>query len=58
MKSFSIDNIVSGDELGRYFAETAAQALDIMARIAGFRDFEAACDGLPVLRREIVVTPL
>lgn len=58
MNSFSIDNIASGDELGRYFADTATQALDAMARVAGFPDFEAACERLPVLRREIVVTAL
>ncbi len=44
MKTYTIANRVSGFEIGEYQGSTKAEALDVMARDAGYRDFSQACD--------------
>ena len=46
MSVYNIFNMASGEELGRYFARTLADALDAMARTAGFEDYALLVDGL------------
>ncbi len=58
MTAFNIVNMTSGEELGRYFAGDATEALDAMARYAGFRDYAQACEALPAIRSELAVTEL
>ena len=41
---FRIYNRTSGQELGTYDGDTETDALDAMARDAGYRDFADACD--------------
>lgn len=43
-KSFEISNRVSGLVLGVYQANSPEEALDVMARDAGCRDFADACE--------------
>ena len=54
MKKWSIENRVSGVELGVYEGETREAALDAMARDAGYRDYAEACE---VSAGELTVTP-
>lgn len=58
MTAFHIENSASGDELGRYYAESAADALDAMARNAGYADFARACEATPAIKREVFVLEL
>ncbi|WP_353268583.1 hypothetical protein [Gemmatimonas sp.] len=43
MTRFQIENTQSGTILGQYDADTEAQALDLMAQDAGYRDYADAC---------------
>ena len=58
MTAFNIVNMTSGEELGRYYACNASDALDAMARYAGFSDFTHACESVPAIRSELSVTEL
>ena len=58
MSVFNIFDMSAGEELGRYFAMTAEDALNAMARAAGFADFGAACDARPALETQVFVTEL
>ena len=44
MTSFNIHNITSGVFLGTYRGDTASDALDAMARDAGYESFAECCD--------------
>ena len=58
MSVYNIFNMASGEELGRYFAGTLADALDAMARTAGFDDYAQACGSLPAMPSQLMVTEL
>ncbi|MFN9086731.1 MAG: hypothetical protein ACK5W7_04305 [Gemmatimonadaceae bacterium] len=53
---FQIENTASGEILGQYHAETEAQALDLMAQDAGYRDYAEAQEAAPTQDGEIAVT--
>jgi len=55
-KRFRIVNTISGQDLGDYGGENAEEALDTMARDAGFRNHAAACQAFPVAEGELSVT--
>jgi RecB family endonuclease NucS len=56
MAHFQIGNRYSGKILGIYEAETAADALDVMARDAGYASYAAACEVTQSGDDELVVT--
>ena len=58
MSVFNIFHMSAGEQLGRYFATTAQDALNAMARAAGFADFDAACDARPALQSQVFITEL
>ena len=58
MSVYNIFNMASGEELGRYFAGTLGDALDAMARTAGFEDYEQACGSLPAMQSQLLITEL
>ena len=58
MSGYNIFNMESGEELGRYFARSRADALDAMARTAGFEDYAQACGTLPAMQDQLMVTEL
>ena len=53
MKSWKIENLISGVCLGIYQAETAESALDKMAREAGYDDYATLQKVVPVEDHEI-----
>jgi hypothetical protein len=55
MKTYNITNAVSGLGLGLYGGATEAEALDAMARVAGYRDYEHCCDVVPDGSDELIV---
>ena len=58
MTAFHIENGRSGEEIGRYYAETATDALNAMARNAGYENFARACEIAPDIKREVVIFEL
>jgi hypothetical protein len=58
MSVYNIFNLASGEELGRYFAKTLTEALNAMARTAGFEDYESAVKAVPGLADRLLVTEL
>lgn len=55
MRRYRIINTVSGVDLGIYEGETEAEALDLMAREAGYGDHADACKAAPVEQGELDV---
>jgi len=58
MSVYNIFNMASGEELGRYFAHTVGEALNAMARTAGFDDYDQACRALPNIAEQLFVSEL
>ena len=58
MSQYNIFNMASGEELGRYFARTAEEAMNVMARVAGFADYSEACRSAPQMAEDLLVTEL
>ena len=58
MALYRIENTRSGVVLGEYEGDTAENALDTMARDAGYADYAACCEVAPVADGEILVTLL
>ena len=58
MSVFNIFDMKAGEELGRYFAPSAAEALNAMAKAAGFADFREACGAQPMLSDRVFITEL
>lgn len=56
MTSYTIENTVSGMILGTYEGATEAEALDAMARDAGYADYAEAQKVAPAADGEIKVT--
>ncbi len=57
-KTYSIGNTISGADLGAYEGATEAEALDAMARDAGYTDYAEAQSVAPAAYGEIVATEM
>lgn len=53
---YEISNTISGASLGVYDAASEAEALDAMAREAGYQDYASLCEVVPAEDGEIVVS--
>lgn len=56
MALYRIENARSGVVLGEYDGDTAEEALNAMARDAGYADYAKSCEVVPVADGEILVT--
>lgn len=56
MAVYRIADNISGTILGDYEGDTPDDALDAMARDAGYADYAAACEAAPAKEGEISVT--
>lgn len=56
MATYTIENTRSGVVFGEYEGTSEADALDSMARDAGYADYAKCCEVAPVADGEIVVT--
>ena len=57
-KTYRIENTLSGVDLGAYEGATEAEALDAMARDAGYTDYAEAQSVAPAAYGEIVATEM
>lgn len=55
-KSFRIENSKSGADLGVYEGETAADALDAMARDAGYADYQHCAETTGSDESDLIIT--
>lgn len=55
MSKYLITNTHSGVEIGLYEGNTEAEALDAMARDAGYSDYTECCEVTPTRKGEITV---
>ncbi|MCR2832166.1 hypothetical protein NR402_18180 [Acidithiobacillus ferrooxidans] len=55
---YQIENARSGIVLGTYDADTPAQALDLLAKDAGYKDYADAQEVAPAVPGEIVVSEI
>jgi hypothetical protein len=55
MARFKIENTVSGTVIGEFDADDEQDALDAMAREAGYRDHAEACEVAPTSSSEMRV---
>ena len=58
MTQFKITNLVSGTEIGVYEGKTKEEALDAMARDAGYADWAHSCAVAPVAEGELEVAEI
>jgi hypothetical protein len=58
MPRYRIINTLSGVELGEYDGSDEHDALDTMAREAGYGDFHEACGVAPVADGELHIEPV
>ena len=58
MSVYNIFNMAAGEELGRYFAADPGEALNAMAREAGFKDYEQARGQAPDFCNQVFITEL
>lgn len=56
MAIFNITSAASGADLGNYSGETKADALDAMARDAGYSSYAECCEVTGAERGDIIVT--
>lgn len=54
MKTYQIENTISGVIFGNYEGETSWHALDAFARDAGYADYQDACAQVPAQPGEII----
>lgn len=55
MNKYLITNTISGLRLGVYDGDTETEALDAMARDAGYSDYAECCEVTPTREGEIAV---
>lgn len=53
---YEISNTISGANLGVYDAASVTEALDAMARDAGYQDYASLCEEVPAEQGEILVS--
>jgi hypothetical protein len=56
MPTYKISNAIHGAPLGVYQAVSRADALEQLARDAGYPDYATACEDSPVVHGEVVIS--